>query len=102
MNSVGGMSVGRPFEVVRPRPALSSPRGFLGSSAVHIGCPPAHGITGHDILADSLDREMLGGDDADLAGFHIAFLDDSADAAEVIDVAVGVDDRNDGLPGRCR
>ena len=56
-----------------------------------------HRVAGDHILADRGGHETRRRPDCHSAGRHVIGVDDSADAAEVIDMAVSIDDRDHGL-----
>ena len=63
--------------------------------AVLVKQPPVHGVAGIDVLGDRVLHEVAGGDDGDLPGSHIRFLDDAAHAAPVVGMRVRVDHGRD-------
>ena len=64
--------------------------------AVLIKESPVHGISGKDVLRDQCLHEAVGGDDLDLAGAHIRFIDDAAHAAPVVGMVMRIDHGGDG------
>ncbi|MCY1423174.1 hypothetical protein D9M71_388810 [compost metagenome] len=59
--------------------------------AEHVYRTAGHGIAGDHVLADGEFGEILGRDDAHLAGLDVSLVDYAAHAAEVVDVRVAVD-----------
>ena len=94
---VGRGDQGRLTEGVR----LAEPRadltvGGLGQGgAVHVDGPSRHRRSGVDVLGDGSLHEALRGDDLGATSVDVLLRDDALDAAEVVDVAVRVDDRHD-------
>ena len=70
-------------------------RSAVQHGAVHVGGPPRHRRAGVDVLLHRVLREVLGRDDRDLARVDVGLRRHAEHAAEVIDVAVGVDDGDD-------
>lgn len=64
--------------------------------AVHVAGAAQHRGAGVDVLGHHMVDEALRGDDGDPAGVDIGLRGDAQHAPEMIDVAVGVDDRGDG------
>lgn len=85
---------GRAF---RRRPRQPGPWPRRQKPSVHVAGPPAHGPAGHDVLAHRLFEKAFRGDEADLARTDVRFVDQSANAAEVKELALapqaGVDGR---------
>ena len=65
--------------------------------AVHIAGATAHHVTGHNIFSNGGFHKTGRRVDFDFAGFDIGFIDHAAHAAVMVNVAVGVDHRNDRL-----
>ncbi len=57
--------------------------------------PAVHRHAGEQVLGDGLAQEVLGGDDLATAGVDVVLAGDAEHAAEVVEVAVGVDHRGD-------
>ena len=57
--------------------------------------PSVHRHAGEQVLGDGLAQEVLGGDDLAPAGVDVVLTGDAEHAAEVVEVAVGVDHRGD-------
>ena len=64
--------------------------------AVHVRRPARHRRTGVDVLLDGVCGEAFRRQDRDLAGVHVGLRGHAQHAAEVVDMAVGVDHRDDG------
>lgn len=71
---------------------LRSPR---QPGAVHVTGAASHRRTGVHVLLHGVFGEVFGSDDRDPSGVDVGLRRHSEDATEVIDVAVGVDDRLD-------
>ena len=69
--------------------------------AVHVAGSARHRGAGVDVLGDRVPDEALGGDHRDLARIDVGLCRDAEDPAEVVDVAVRVDDRHTGRSPRC-
>jgi hypothetical protein len=81
--------------VVRTEAARHLPEGALVErGAVHVAGAPGHGRAGHQVLADGVGGEVLGGEDRDAAGLAVG--QHATSTPEVVDVAVGVDEPGDG------
>ena len=70
--------------------------------AVHVARAAAHRVAGDDVFADRGFGEVVGRKNFDLAGVDGLLRDDAAHAAEVVDVAMGVDDGDDRLVAELR
>ena len=72
----------------------------LGSAfqqaAVHVGGPPRHRRTGIDVLLHGMRGETFRRQHRDRAGVDVRLRGHAQHAAEMVDVAVGVDHRDDG------
>ena len=77
-----------------------SGRALLDRGAVHVTGASRHRGSGEDVLDDRVLHEPLGSDHRDPAGVDVVLADDALDAAEVVDVGVGVDHRDHRA--RCR
>ena len=64
------------------------------AGAKHIDSAAQHGGAGDDIFRHGVFKEAFGRDDLHLAGRHIGRVHHAQHAAEMIDMAVGVDDRD--------
>ena len=62
--------------------------------SVHVGSASRHRRAGVDVLLHGVFGEVLGRDDRDLAGIDVRLRRHPEHASEVVDVAVGVDDRD--------
>jgi hypothetical protein len=81
-----------------PNPAPTCPLGSAGRQvAVHVGRAAAHHGAGEHVLGDRRLQEPDRSDDLDLPGLDVGLVDHPADPAVVIDVAVGMHDRDDRL-----
>jgi hypothetical protein len=67
----------------------------LQQCAVHVGGASAHRRAGEDVLGDRVVEEAVGGEDRHLAGLRVLRRQHTPGAAEVVDVAVGVDQTGD-------
>ena len=68
----------------------------LGQEVAELVLRPAqHRVSSDDVFSDRILHEPVGGDDQDLAGPDVILVQDTVDAAPVIHVRVGVDDRDD-------
>ena len=80
-----------------PEPAADLPlRPARQHGAVHVGRAPRHRGARVDVLLHGVLGEALRRDDRDLARVDVGLCRHAEDAAEVVDVAVGVDDGDDG------
>ena len=70
-------------------------RSTVQRRAVHVAGAAAHRRTGVDVLGDGVLDEAGRGDHDDGAGVDLLLGGDALDAAEVVDVGVGVDHRGD-------
>ena len=83
------------------RPDLAQPAAHLPLRAagqrgpVHVGRASRHRGAGVDVLLHGVFGEVFGRDDRDLARVDVRLRRHAEHAAEVVDVAVGVDDRDD-------
>ena len=97
MSRVGAMRPICPSDVAWPSPQPIWPgRAPLQVTAVHVDRAAGHGGAGVDVLGHGVGQEPLGGEDGDVAAVDRLLVDDTLDPAEVVDVAVGVDDGSDG------
>src|SRR3546814_5665876 len=64
---------------------------FPDTTCVRSASPAAQRVSGEDILGDRCLEEALRSVDFNGTGPNVRFVDDAAHAAEVVDVAVGVD-----------
>src|SRR5208283_4604543 len=64
------------------------------TSAVHVARAAPHNDSGHHVLTDRLIHEVLWRDEPDLPGSDIFGARSSLDSTEMIDVAVGENDRD--------
>ena len=101
ISTVGAMSPEVPEQRDRlAEPAVDVAERVHGQEpAVHVGRSPQHRRAGDDVLGDGGLEEPHRGDDLDVPARHGFVGRHAADAAEVVDVTVGVDHRDDG-PGR--
>ncbi|MNE12621.1 hypothetical protein D3C80_1054240 [compost metagenome] len=63
--------------------------------AVHVAGAAAHHVTGHNVLRDSRFHKACRGIHFNFAGFHIGFIHDATHAAVVVNVAMGINNRDD-------
>ena len=68
----------------------------LEQRPVHVAGAARHRRAGEDVLADRMLEEAGRGEDRDPAGVDVLLGDDAAGAAEMVDVAVGVEQPGDG------
>lgn len=85
----GGRRLAEPAADLTHRPARQQ-------GAVHVGCPPRHCRSGVDVFGDRVLGEAFRRQHRHRARIHVGLRGDAQDAAEVIDMAVGVDHRDDG------
>ena len=79
------------------QPATHLPLRAAGQRGpVHVRGPSRHRRARVDVLLHCVFGEVLGRDDGDLARVDVGLRGDAEDAAEVVDVAVGVNHRDDG------
>ena len=79
-----------------PEPGVDlARRPRLEQRAVHVAGAAPHRRAGEDVLADRVLEEARRGDDRDRAGLDLLLAEDARGAAEVVDVAVGVDQPGD-------
>ena len=64
--------------------------------AIHVAGTAQHGRTGGDVLTDRGLEEPDGGDHLHAPGLNVGVGDDPTHTAEMVDVTVGVDHRDDG------
>ena len=82
---------------VLPQPAADlSLRAARQHGAVHVGGAAGHGRPGVDVLLHRMLGEPLGGEHHDLARVDVGLVGHAEHAAEVVGMAVGVDDGDDG------
>ena len=72
-------------------------RPFRQEGAKHIGGPAGHRVSHHYVLADGFFHEALGCDNPDSPRFNVLIRDDPFHSSPVVDVAVRIDHRHDGL-----
>ena len=78
------------------QPGADLPGGALGQQrAVHVRGAAGHRSARVDVLADRVLEEPVGGEHGHAAGRHVVGRDDAACAAEVVDVAVRVQQPGD-------
>ena len=95
MSTVGTMSATSPVDPTWPEAAPDlTLRSAREHGAVHVGGSPGHRRPGVDVLLHGVLGEVLGRDDRDLARVDVGLARHAEHAAEVVDVAVGVDDRD--------
>ena len=96
MSSVGAMRPGELSGTPLPRPQSTWPFGpGRQQRAELVERPAVHRVAGQQVLGDGLAHEVLGGDDPAAAGVDVGLGGDAEHAAEVVEVAVRVDDRGD-------
>ena len=77
-------------------------RATVECGAIHVPGPPRHRGTGVDVLLDSVFGEPFRRQHRDLARVDVGLRRDTEHATEMVDMAVGVDHRDDGaLPAVC-
>ncbi len=92
MSTVGGISVTVPERGRLPEAGADlAARPLRQQRAVHVRRAAGHRAAGVDVLADRVLEEALGREDRDAARRDVLLGDDAARAAEVVDVAVRVE-----------
>ncbi len=71
-------------------------RTALQRRAVHVAGAPRHRSPGEHVLGHGVPGESGGGDDRHRAGVHVCLVHHAPHAAEVVDVAMGVEHPGDG------
>ena len=95
MSTVGTIRATSPVDADLAQPAADLPlRAAVQRGAVHVGGPARHRGAGVDVLLHGVFGEVLRRDDGDLAGVDVGLRRHAEHATEVVDVAVGVDDRD--------
>ena len=99
MVRVGGMSEAVPFESARPTPELTSALRLSAAASRQTDRlrAAAHRVAGDDVLAHGVFEKALRRDDLHAARSHVRAIDNTAHAAEMVEVTVRIDHGDHGL-----